>query len=190
MGCGEGGKFLLQLGRILSMSGQVGKRSSTSEVFRHGALSWDQRKYHQVKALWDKSCGCDAQPSHFTWRLVSSLPTTSQDAYRHCLAQNWVSLWVSWTKRESLGHKWQWKSLEKKWDDPGRVCGVRGDCRSGPNLHSEKADLKLNIQKTKIKASGPITSWQIDGEIVERVTDFIFFFWLQNHCRWWVQPWN
>ena len=50
---------------------------------------------------------------------------------------------------------------------------MRGDCRSGPNLHSEKADLKLNIQKTKIKASGPITSWQIDGEIVERVTDFI-----------------
>ena len=40
---------------------------------------------------------------------------------------------------------------------------------------SEKADLKLNIQKTKIMASGPITSWQIDGETVETVTDFIFF---------------
>ena len=53
---------------------------------------------------------------------------------------------------------------------------MRGDCRSGPNLHSEKADLKLNIQKTKIKASGPITSWQIDGEPMETVTDFIFFF--------------
>ena len=39
---------------------------------------------------------------------------------------------------------------------------------------SEKADLKLNIQKTKIMASGPITSWQIDGETVEIVTDFIF----------------
>ena len=39
---------------------------------------------------------------------------------------------------------------------------------------SEKADLKLNIQKTKIMASGPITSWQIDGETVETVTDFIF----------------
>ena len=39
---------------------------------------------------------------------------------------------------------------------------------------SEKADLKLNIQKTKIMASGPITSWQIDGEIVETVADFIF----------------
>ena len=48
---------------------------------------------------------------------------------------------------------------------------------------SEKVGLKLNIQKTKIMASGPITSWQIDGEIVERVTDFIFGG-LQNHCRW------
>ena len=47
---------------------------------------------------------------------------------------------------------------------------------------SEKAGLKLNIQKTKIMASGPITSWQIDGEIMERVTDFIFL--VQNHCRW------
>ena len=57
---------------------------------------------------------------------------------------------------------------------------------------SEKAGLKLNIQKTKIMASGPITSWQIDGETVETVTDciFFFFFCLQNHCRWWLQPWN
>ena len=48
---------------------------------------------------------------------------------------------------------------------------------------SEKVGLKLNIQKTKITASGPITSWQIDGETVETVTDFIFWG-LQNHCRW------
>jgi len=48
---------------------------------------------------------------------------------------------------------------------------------------SEKVGLKLNIQKTKIMASGPITSWQIDGETVEIVTDFIFGG-LQNHCRW------
>ena len=53
---------------------------------------------------------------------------------------------------------------------------------------SEKAGLKLNIQKTKIMASGPTTSWQIDGEMIEAVTDFIFG--LQNHCRWWLQPWN
>ena len=46
--------------------------------------------------------------------------------------------------------------------------------------------LKLNIQKTKIMASGPITSWEIDGETVETVSDFIFFWGgvLQNHCRW------
>ena len=48
---------------------------------------------------------------------------------------------------------------------------------------SEKVGLKLNIQKMKIMASGPITSWQIDGETMEIVTDFIFFG-LQNHCRW------
>ena len=53
---------------------------------------------------------------------------------------------------------------------------------------SEKVGLKLNIQKIKIMASGPITSWQIDEETVETVSDFIFG--LQNHCGWWLQPWN
>ena len=48
---------------------------------------------------------------------------------------------------------------------------------------SEKVGLTLNIQKTNITASGPITSWQIDGETVETVSDFIFWG-LQNHCRW------
>ena len=48
---------------------------------------------------------------------------------------------------------------------------------------SEKVGLKLNIQKTKIMASDPITSWQIDGETIETVTDF-YFPGLQNHCRW------
>ena len=47
---------------------------------------------------------------------------------------------------------------------------------------SEKVGLKLNIQKTKIMASGPITSWEIDGETVETVADY--FSGLQNHCRW------
>ena len=46
-----------------------------------------------------------------------------------------------------------------------------------------KVGLKLNVQKTKIVVSGPITSWQIDGETMETVTDFIFLG-LQNHCRW------
>ena len=47
----------------------------------------------------------------------------------------------------------------------------------------EKVGLKLNVQKTKIMASGPITLWQIDGGTMEIVADFIFF-WLQNHCMW------
>ena len=54
---------------------------------------------------------------------------------------------------------------------------------------SEKAGLKLNIQKTKIMASGPITSWEIDGETVEN-SGRLYFSGLQNHCRWWLQPWN
>ena len=53
---------------------------------------------------------------------------------------------------------------------------------------SEKVGLKLNIQKTKIMASGPITSWEIDGETGNSVR--LYFFGLQNHCRWWLQPWN
>ena len=48
-------------------------------------------------------------------------------------------------------------------------------------VESEKVGLKLNIQKMKIMASGPITSWEIDGETVETASDY--FFWLQNHCR-------
>ena len=47
---------------------------------------------------------------------------------------------------------------------------------------SEKVGLKLNVQKMKIVASGPITSWQIDGETMETVIDY--FLGLQNHCRW------
>ena len=49
---------------------------------------------------------------------------------------------------------------------------------------SKKVGLKLNIQKTKIMASGPITSWQIDGQTMETVTDFWEGGGLQNHCRW------
>ena len=53
---------------------------------------------------------------------------------------------------------------------------------------SEKVGLKLNVQKTKIMASSPITSWQINEETVEIVTDYLYG--LQNHCRWSLQPRN
>ena len=54
-------------------------------------------------------------------------------------------------------------------------------------VESEKVGLKLNIQKTKIMASGPITSWEIDGETVENSVR-LYFSGLQNHCRWQLQP--
>ena len=54
---------------------------------------------------------------------------------------------------------------------------------------SEKVGLKRNIQKTKIMGSGPITSWEIDGETVGNSVR-LDFSGLQNHCRWWLQPWN
>ena len=66
-------------------------------------------------------------------------------------------------------------------------------------VESEKVGLNFNIQKAKIMASGPITSWEMDEETVETVSDFfcflfflffVFVFWLQNPCRWWLQPWN
>ena len=53
---------------------------------------------------------------------------------------------------------------------------------------SEKIGLKLNIQEIKTMAFSPITSWHLDGEAMETVRDY--FLELQNHCRWWLQPWN
>ena len=55
---------------------------------------------------------------------------------------------------------------------------------------SEKTCLKLNIQKTKIMAFGPITSWKIDGKNRWGNSGRFYFLGLQNHCGWWLQPWN
>ena len=64
-------------------------------------------------------------------------------------------------------------------------CGIHEELKSllmKVKEESEKVGLKLNIQKMKIMASGPVTSWEIDRETVETVSDYIFG--LQNHCRW------
>ena len=71
-------------------------------------------------------------------------------------------------------------------DDPSLMAESEEELKSllmKVKEESEKVTLKLNIQKTKIMASGQITSWQIDGETVEKVRDF-YFFKPQNHCRW------
>ena len=88
------------------------------------------------------------------------------------------------TSREMLG--WMKQKLESRL--PGEI-SITSDISDDITLmmkvkeESEKVGLKLNIQKTKIMASGPITSWEIDGETVETVSDFILGG-LQNHCRW------
>ena len=71
-------------------------------------------------------------------------------------------------------------------DDPTLMAGSKEELKSllmKGKEESEKVGLKLNIQKTKIMASGPITLWKIDGETVETMSDFLFGG-LQNHCRW------
>ena len=71
-------------------------------------------------------------------------------------------------------------------DDTTLMAGSEEELKSllmKVKVESKKVGLKLNIQKTKIMASDPITSWEIDRETVETVSDFIFWG-LQNHCRW------
>ena len=86
-----------------------------------------------------------------------------------------------------MKHSWNQHCWEKyqNADDTSLMAESKGELKSlliKVKEKSEKDGLKLNIHKTKILASGPITSWQIDGETVETVADFIFLG-LQNHCR-------
>ena len=91
---------------------------------------------------------------------------------------------------------WKKHKLESRF--PGEI-SITSDMQMTPPLRQkvrrkkpldeskreeQKVGLKLNIQKMKIMASGPITSWEIDGETVQTVPDFIYSFGLQNHCRW------
>ena len=88
-------------------------------------------------------------------------------------------------------HRWQTTRLPRPWDSgglpfPSPMHESEKELKSllmKVKEESEKAGLKLSLQKPKIMASGPITSWQTDGETVEKVADFSFEG-LQNHCRW------
>ena len=90
-----------------------------------------------------------------------------------------------------VGIKIAWKNINnlKYADDTTLMAESKEELMSllmKVKKESEKVGLKLNIQKTKIMASGPVTSWQIDRETMEMVRDFIWE--CQNHCRWWLQP--
>ena len=75
---------------------------------------------------------------------------------------------------------WMKHKLESR--SPGEISITSDMQMTQVKEESAKVGLKLNIQKTKIMASGPITSWQIDGETVDTVAEFVF--WALNHCRW------
>ena len=91
--------------------------------------------------------------------------------------------------------KWKWScsvvsnSLPPHGLQPTRLLHPLDFSGKSTGVGCHWVGLKLNIQKTKIMVSGPITPWQMDRETVETVTDFIGGG-LQNHCRWWLQPWN
>ena len=104
--------------------------------------------------------------------------------------------WLPSSQKSDLGKDWFWYNLNNlRYADNTILLAESKEPKSlliKMKEESEKVGLKLNIQKTKIMASGPITSWQIDGETMETVADFIGGGGaeLQNHCSWWLKPWN
>ena len=104
--------------------------------------------------------------SHGQRSLVGYYPWMGSQRVRH----DWVTSFPSFLPSLWQKAKRNWRASFWKWK-------------------SEKAGLKLNIKKMKMMASDPVTSWQIDRQTMETVTDFIFLG-SKNHCRWWLQPWN
>ena len=103
-------------------------------------------------------------------------------------------MWNTWLDEAQAGIKIAGRNINnlRYADDTTLMAESKEELRSllmKLKVESENVGLKFSIQKTKIMASGPITSLQIDGETMETVRDFIFGG-LQNHHRWWLQPWN
>ena len=103
-------------------------------------------------------------------------------------------MWSSWLDEAQAGIKTAGRNISnlRYADDTTLMAESEEELKSlmmKVKEESEKVGLKLNIHKTKIKASGPITSWQIEEETTETVRGFSLGG-LQNHCKWWLQPWN
>ena len=102
-------------------------------------------------------------------------------------------MWNAWLEGSQAGIKIARRNINnlKYADDTTLMAESEEKLKSLLKVkkESEKAGLKLNMQKTKVMASGPITSWQIDGE-KNGNSDRFYFLGLQSHCRQWLQPWN
>ena len=102
-------------------------------------------------------------------------------------------MWTAGMDEAQAGIKTAWRNINNlRYADDTTLMAESEEALKSLSVkvkeESEKASLKLNIQKTKIMASSPITLWQIEEETMETVTDY--FLGLQNHCRWWLKPWN
>ena len=133
----------------------------------HGTTNW-------FKIEKEVSQGCILSPCLFNWYAEHMM-------------------WNAWLDEAQAGIKIAGRNINnlRYADDSTLMAEGEEELKSflmNVKEEDEKTGLKLNIQKTKITASGPIISWQIDGVTMETVRDY--FLGLQNHCRWWLQPWN
>ena len=133
------------------------------------------------------------QPTHQHPEVIQALPQ-GQD----CIDRRWVHMCLSniftiktrsWELLGKIKHQ---LFVHGQADCTPSSFYIRRLMRGWQKVESEKVGLKLNIQKMKIMASGPTTSWEIDGETVETDGNSVrlYFLGLQNHCRWWLQPRN
>ena len=133
-----------------------------------------------------------SRPRLYIWKfLIHALLSPSLKDFEH----NLFSMWNARLDEAQAGIKIARRYINnlRYVDDTTIMAESKEELKSllmKVKEESEKVALKLNIRKTKIMASGPITSWQIDVETMGTVTENSYFLVLQNHCRWWMQPWN
>ena len=146
-------------------------------------LWWIKYRSHEEEALrGHQITKHSASRQHQTRPIEAILATWNPFPHSNCHCTHLPHLKIAGRNINNLGHA----------DDTPPMVESKEELKTllmKLKEESEKAGWRLNIQKTKITASDPITSWEIYGETVETVSDF-FGGGLQNHCRWWLQPWN